>query len=567
MKSIKKFLAFSSALFLLTGCEEYIDTSSEIFSSSSSSSESTSELSSSETETSASSAASSESTTESTSEAPAPAADSLTVPVIEINTKNTSPDALDFVTKPVTRHVAEAIASWTPGYKIPPEPYYEECTVNVFDKDNNCLIDSADAKVKVRGNWTTNYEKKPLRIKFDKKQNMLGLNGGAEFKNWLLLAEYKDASMLRDKSALAVAREILGADGLYASDADFAEVYINGEYWGMYLLAEMQQTAPGRIDINEPEKDYTGTDIGYFLEFDGYYTNEDELHGFSVDYHNNAPLIPFDGDNNSSRTMTCLPENSRDPKKDVGFTIKSDIYSQQQHDFIASYVANVYNIMYEAAYFNKAFVFDDTYTAISETKDITPQQAVEKVVNVDSLADMYIISELTCDADIYWSSFFMDADFSAGGDVRLTFEAPWDFDSSMGNKDRCADGTGFYAANIVPDVNGGPNGRGEYETINPWLAVLMHEDWFNDIIREKWSSAYDSGTFTRACDMITSDADKLSDAFDRNYNRWDNIRNNDDFANELSSAAAKCKNHKDAAAYLAEWLSNRVAFLNNYWHI
>ena len=106
--------------------------------------------------------------------------------------------------------------------------------------------------------------------------------------------------------------------------------------------------------------------------------------------------------------------------------------------------------MYEAAYFNKALVFNDTYTAISETNDITPQQAVEKVVNVDSLADMYIISELTCDADIYWSSFFMDADFSAGGDVRLTFEAPWDFDSSMGNKDRCADGTGFYAANIVP---------------------------------------------------------------------------------------------------------------------
>lgn len=36
---------------------------------------------------------------------------------------------------------------------------------------------------------------------------------------------------------------------------------------------------------------------------------------------------------------------------------------------------------------------------------------------------------------------------------KLTFEVPWDFDSAMGNKDRCADGTGFYAANIVWDVN------------------------------------------------------------------------------------------------------------------
>ena len=43
------------------------------------------------------------------------------------------------------------------------------------------------AQVKVRGNWTTSYEKKPLRIKFAEKQSMGELNGGQAFKNWLLL--------------------------------------------------------------------------------------------------------------------------------------------------------------------------------------------------------------------------------------------------------------------------------------------------------------------------------------------------------------------------------------------
>ena len=35
-----------------------------------------------------------------------------------------------------------------------------------------------------------------------------------------------------------LSREILGADGLYAADADFVRVTINGEYWGVYLLAD-----------------------------------------------------------------------------------------------------------------------------------------------------------------------------------------------------------------------------------------------------------------------------------------------------------------------------------------
>ena len=187
-------------------------------------------------------------------------------------------------------------------------------------------------------------------------------------------------------------------------------------------------------------------------------------------------------------------------------------------------------------------------------------------MDVDSLADMYIISELTCDADIYWSSFFMSADFGENGDGKLRFEAPWDFDSAMGNKDRCIDGTGFYAANIVPDVNGGVSGGGEYDTINPWLAVLMYEDWFTDIIREKWTDAYDSGVFSEAVDMIREDTENYSAAFERNYERWDNLRDKSAFGSELSKAAANCKTHDEAADQLADWLDKRVTFLNDYWH-
>lgn len=482
------------------------------------------------------------------------------MPVLSIETKKQTGDIMSFVTEPVSQYVAESIASWTPGYHMPPTPYYEECYVILTDTDNTLLLDTVETNVKVRGNWTTAYDKKPLRIKFSEKQNMLGLNNGAQMKNWVLLAGYKDGSLLRDKTALSIAREILGEDGLYAADAQFVEVEINHQYWGVYLLTELQQVNQNRIDITENGKDYTGTDIGYFMEFDGYFCNEEPLQQFYVDYSDNAPLIPFDGNEGSGRTITCLGEGDGDYKQDIGITIKSDINSQEQHDFIESYINNVYRIMYAAAYNDEAYQFTPDFSSIMMTNDITPQEAVENVVDVQSLADMYIISELTCDADIYWSSFFMDADFGPDGSKRLTFEAPWDFDSSMGNKDRCADAEGFYAANIVPDVND------VYETINPWLAVLMYEDWFRDIISEKWTAAYDSGIFRRGIEQIMIDSEQFSSAFDRNYQKWNNIINNNAFAGELCYDSQKCRTHAEAAEYLEKWLSDRVDFLNNYWH-
>lgn len=488
------------------------------------------------------------------------------LPVVFIQTKSSDPSVMDFVTKPVSIHVAESIASWTPGYVMPPAPYYEACTVTLTDADNTILLDAVNADVKVRGNWTTSYDKKPLRIKFEESQNMLGLNDGATFKNWLLLAEYKDFSMLRNKAALAVARELLAKEGLYASDAALVEVVINGQYWGVYLLVEQQQVNKDRVDITEPAKGYTGTDIGYFLEMDGYYMHEDPLQQFFVYYADNAALTPFDGKGGGGYAMKCLSDPEYGYKNEIGMTIKSDIYSEEQRDFIASFVNNVYYIMYAAAYDNEAYIFNDSYTELTFTDEITPQEAVERVVNVSSLADAYLINELLCDADVYWSSFFLSADFGPEGDKKLTFEAPWDYDSAMGNKDRCADGTGFYAANIVPDVNGGPGRGGDYNTINPWLAVLAYEDWYQDLIREQWTKFYDSGVFDRVYTMLEADQAQCTDAFARNYQTWDNINKRSSFSAELSWPSAACHTQKEAYDFLLEWLKSRVDFLNDYWH-
>ncbi len=58
-------------------------------------------------------------------------------------------------------------------------------------------------------------EKKPYRIKFDKKQVMLGLNNDLSAKSWVLLAEYVDKTLLINTTAFFMGNEILGGDGYY----------------------------------------------------------------------------------------------------------------------------------------------------------------------------------------------------------------------------------------------------------------------------------------------------------------------------------------------------------------
>ena len=461
-----------------------------------------------------------------------------------------------FVTEPQSAGVSEEIASWSPGYVPPPEPYYVGCVVSWTETDGSVTVDRAEAQVKVRGNWTTNYEKKPLRIKFGEKQSLGGLNGGRAFKNWLLLAEYKDLSMLRNKAAFDLAHKILG-EGLYCSDCMLVEVEINGEYWGVYLLAEQQEAAEGRVNVPEPGKNETGPYVGYLVEFDGNFRHEDPLTTFTIDYNGYAPLIPFAGTEETEpfTPLSTNPEHSRDL---VGYTVKSSVRSEEQRDTIRNFISNVYVIMYSASYDEAALEMTPDFSRTVPSSK-TPREAVEAVVDVQSLADMYILSEITCDPDICFSSFFMSADLSEDGDRKLRFEAPWDFDSALGNCRVVENATGFHAANTVYNVDH------DFWSVNPWLTVMMRQEWFRELIAQKWTELFDSGALKETVVMIRSDSKKYKAAFTRNYKRWDNMADKEAIRRELNKKARSCRSEEEAARWLADWLWKRIRVLNGFW--
>ena len=466
------------------------------------------------------------------------------LPVIRINsTKNGGNN--DFVTLPVAKHVKQAQMSWFDFSNIDkPDPWYEECTISTEASDGAVLLDGAAAQVKVRGNWTTNYAKKSFRIKFDKKQTMLGLNNGGKYKNWVLLAGWKDASLLRDAVAFKMFSTMFPE--YYTSDSVLVDLYINNEYWGVYLLAEQQETKAGRIEVAEAEKNYTGTDIGYLIEFDSYYSTEDPLEQFVINYQNAEGyegIKGYDGKQIKEQLQK-------------GYTIKSDVYDEAQKLFIQNYMNNLWKICYAAAYKNKYYQFTkdyelEEYVPEGKTADEKCQNCISKIIDLKSLADMYIFNEIICDPDIYLTSFFMDIDFSQSGDKLLRFEAPWDFDSTMGNKRHCANGQGMFAGVTSYDVNYQSAGTG-----NPWMFIFIRCGWFKQLVKDEWASAKATDPAGTAEYLILSYEDCAA-SFENNRARWGNPSEDGELCEASSVVAATSQ--KASADYLINWIRTRVS--------
>ena len=80
---------------------------------------------------------------------------------------------------------------------------------------------------------------------------MFHLNHDYLSKDWLLLTYWHDFSILRNNSGLYLGQILYKKTGLYGSDFINLEVYINREYWGVYLLCEQNEIALGRVDIDK----------------------------------------------------------------------------------------------------------------------------------------------------------------------------------------------------------------------------------------------------------------------------------------------------------------------------
>lgn len=267
------------------------------------------------------------------------------------------------------------------GWSIKSKEEYVGATISVFGCETQYRMDNMSIKIRGRGNNSWGYPKKSYKFKLETKTNFFDMANG-KGKVWVLLANQCDMSLLRNHVSFELSRYL---DGLaWAPASTSVEVYLNGEYLGVYLLAEDVRISKKRVAIDEnPEE----VDTGYLLEL-SYYAEGEVINAAGRAYmiHNNLS--------------------------------EDESIKKEQRAFITDYV-------------NKAY----------EALCSGDRDAFAEYADIDSLLSAYLAEEIVENLDSQWDSFYLYK--NTGG--KLYFGPLWDFDLSMGNADDGSDSiSGIY---------------------------------------------------------------------------------------------------------------------------
>ena len=129
--------------------------------------------------------------------------------------------------------------------------------------------------IRGRGNTSWDLPKKPYKIKLDSKASLFGMPA---YKEWVLLAEYLDGTMLYNSIPYKTARML---EIPYTNHLIPVELTINDQYQGVYSFTEHKEVGEHRIDIGED---------GVLLEMDTYF---DEVWKFKSEKYDLPVMIQF----------------------------------------------------------------------------------------------------------------------------------------------------------------------------------------------------------------------------------------------------------------------------------
>ena len=262
---------------------------------------------------------------------------------------------------------------------------YVEGTVEIIGEGNFEGLAETSMKIKGRGNSTwwlcvdpsagAVVGKCPYQIKFGDKTEILGL---PEDKKWVLLAEKSDKSMIRNKIA-----RYMGKNSIleYTPSAEYAELFINDDYQGTYLIGQKVEESKNRVNIG---------DDGYLIEID---TDANER--IDPDDVIFKPII-------WSSIHVDGVFNIKEPNLD---------YESDEYNYIVNYVNQ-----FESILFSQNF------------RD--PMSGYKSFIDVDSLIDWFIINEIAKTVDARWYSSIY---FNLIPGQKIKFGPIWDFDLSYGN--------------------------------------------------------------------------------------------------------------------------------------
>lgn len=234
------------------------------------------------------------------------------------------------------------------------------------------LLSSGDLDIKGRGNSTWSMPKKPYSLKLAEKASLLDMS---KHKRWVLLANYADKSLLRTEAAFKLG--YIFNNLAWTPQSRQVDLYLNGNYRGVYQLTEQIKIDENRVDIKKIKSDKPQN--GYILEADW---RKGEMYNFTT----------------SKGVVFCC----FDPDEDL-----DDVFDKIKTD-----VQNVENVLY-SAYF------------------IDATDGYRKYLDTESFIDWYFVNEITKNVDSQFGlSVYMYYDEEK---LKYCMGPVWDFDYAIGN--------------------------------------------------------------------------------------------------------------------------------------
>ena len=288
------------------------------------------------------------------------------------------------------------------------------------------------------GQWTYGdwQPKKPFRLKFDKKADLLTrkengveVNDYATDKNWTLLANYYDATLIRNALATALQKR-MGMTFVPASK--FVDLVIDNQYFGTYQISDHVNIADRRVPINE--------DTGYFFE-----GNVDDPNGrFQED-----PYIAISFGSYGSDYGADFLVNVKSPDPDIATA--SGPSADPKYNDVKTKLSKVATLLYKP-----------------ET-DLNDNW--RRYVDLDAAVDAFIVSELSCNYDAaYGNNYFWMENI----DSRIVFGPVWDLDLTWNYKIDGKDikGKHFWEFKITPFAQ-----LCEKAWNDPYFMKAVYERW------------------------------------------------------------------------------------------
>jgi len=274
------------------------------------------------------------------------------------------------------------------------------------------------SEIKGRGNATFTYLKKPYQIKLDSKTDLFGMG---KAKTWILLANYTDQSMLHNALGFHLG-DVL--DIPYNIDYRFVNLYIDGEYRGMYMLCEKVQIDGNRIDIEDLEKatekanpDIDLEDSRIVTVKSGKLINETILTKYTYCEGVKSPAditggylveLDFRGEQEPCHFTT---------ESGLIYAVKSPEYaSKEEMEYISGLFADMEEAIFSETGYNRKGIHYSEY------------------IDMESFAGVYTVQELMKNWDAYLGSMFFFKDADQDGKTSKIYNGPlWDLDNTLGN--------------------------------------------------------------------------------------------------------------------------------------